>query len=221
VPLVKEPLVPDGLQRPPLGLDVVVLIGDVGVFHVGPETNPVRHLLPFLLVLPHALLALVDKRLDTVTLDLRLTVDPERLFDFKLDRQAMGVPASLALHLEALHGLVARDDVLDDTRQDMTDVRLAVGGRRTVVKSEFWTPLPVADRLFEDPVLLPERQGLLFARNEFHVAVNFFVHRFPPAAAVRGSLWSCPDSVDYLSSVGSTDRLFLHIIKKSAPARGA
>ncbi len=41
VPFVEQSLVPDLAQRPPFRLDVVVLVGDVRVFHVGPETDPV------------------------------------------------------------------------------------------------------------------------------------------------------------------------------------
>ena len=66
------------------------------MLHVRPIADSVAHLLPFGLVLPDGLLALLDKRLDAVIFDLRLAVDAQRLFNFQLNRQAMGIPAGLA-----------------------------------------------------------------------------------------------------------------------------
>ena len=53
VALIEEPLVVDGLQRPPLGLDVVVVIGHVGVVHVHPVTHPVGHVRPLGGIFPY------------------------------------------------------------------------------------------------------------------------------------------------------------------------
>ena len=75
VALVEEALLPDLLQCPPLGLDEVILIGDVGVVHVSPEANYIGELLPHALVLPDRLPALLDERLDAVFLNLLLAVD--------------------------------------------------------------------------------------------------------------------------------------------------
>jgi len=174
--LVKQALLPDPLQSPPLGLDIIVVVGDIGVVHVGPEADPVRHRLPFLLILPDRMLALVDEGLDAIGLDLRLAINAEGFFDLQLNRQAMRIPAGLAQDMVALHGLVARDDVLDDPGQDMADMRLAVGRRRTIEKGEFRPRLAQFDRTLENVIVLPELQDLLFAFDKTHVGRYFLVH---------------------------------------------
>ena len=49
-------------------------------------------------------------------LDLLLVVDAELLLDGDLDRQAVAVPAALALDEVPAHRLEAREDVLEDAR---------------------------------------------------------------------------------------------------------
>ena len=46
------------LQAPPFGLDIIVLVGDVGMLHIRPVADPVGHFLPLVLILPDAFLAL-------------------------------------------------------------------------------------------------------------------------------------------------------------------
>src|SRR5690349_3962682 len=46
----------------------------------------------------------------------------------------MTVPARLAWHVEALHGLEPGEDVLEDAGLDVMHARRAVGGRRPLVK---------------------------------------------------------------------------------------
>ena len=53
-------------------------------------------------------------------------VKAELLLNLKFYRQTVRIPARLAEHLVPLHGAVARDEVLDNTGQHMTDVRFAV-----------------------------------------------------------------------------------------------
>lgn len=47
-------------------------------------------------VLPDGLLAFLDERLDAVLFNLRLAVQTQRLFDFQLNGQAVGIPACFA-----------------------------------------------------------------------------------------------------------------------------
>ncbi|MPN06937.1 hypothetical protein SDC9_154194 [bioreactor metagenome] len=176
VPLVEQTLLVDGLQRPPDALDVVILIGDVGVFHIRPETDAVGHGFPFGLVFPDRLFAFLDERLDAVGFNLLLAVEAELLFHFDLHGQAMGIPAGLAQHVVALHGLVARNDVLDRARQHMADVRLAVCRRRTVEEGIGLCALAKTDALLEDLLILPKREHLFFARHKIQFARYFFVH---------------------------------------------
>ena len=174
--LIQQTLVPDGLQRPPLGFDVVVVIGHVGVVHIGPEADGGGEILPHALVFPHAFLALLDEGSQTVLLDLFLAVQSQQLFHLDLHRQAVGVPAGLAGDHAALHGVVAGDHILDDAGQHVADVRLAVGRGRAVVKHVGRIPLAGGHALFKDLVVLPELFDLLFALHEFQIGGNFLIH---------------------------------------------
>ena len=103
VALVEQALIPDLLQCPPLGLDEVVLIGNIGMVHVSPETDDIGELLPHSLVLPHGLTTLFDEWLNAVFLNLLLAIDADGLLDLQLHRQAVRIPAGLAQDLLALH----------------------------------------------------------------------------------------------------------------------
>ena len=97
VSLVEQPAVEQVLQRPPDAFDVALMVGDVGLVQIDPEAEPLGQPLPLLRVAKDALQALVDERLDAVGFDLFLRVDAQFLADLDLDRQAVRVPAGLAL----------------------------------------------------------------------------------------------------------------------------
>ena len=173
---VEQTLFVDLLEAPPLGLDIIILIGDVGIFHISPEANAVGHLLPLVLVLPDALLALLDEGFDAVSFDLGLAVQTEDLFDLQLNRQAMGIPAGLAQHVLALHGLEARNQVLDGAGLDMADVGTAVRRGRAIKESEALSAVTMVEALLDDVVLLPELQHRFFAFHKVHVRRYFAIH---------------------------------------------
>ncbi len=87
------------------------MICNVRVFHIRPEAYAIAHRLPVAHVLPDALLALGDKRLYAVFLDLLLAVQPQKLFDFELYGQAVRIPARLAQNVVALHSFIAEDNI--------------------------------------------------------------------------------------------------------------
>src|SRR3970282_728067 len=93
---VDEALVPELLDDPPDGLDVVAVVGDVGVVHIDPEADALREGLPFLDVAEDALAAAAVELLDAELLDLRLALEAELALDFELDRKAVSIPAGLA-----------------------------------------------------------------------------------------------------------------------------
>ena len=169
VPLVEQTLFVDLLEAPPLGFDVVILVGDIRVLHIRPITDALAHLLPLGLVFPDGLLALLDERLDAVFLDLRLAVQAEHLLDLQLHRQAVGIPAGLAQHVVALHRAIARDDILDRARLHMADVRLAVGGRRAVEERKGGRALAQLHRFLKNVFVAPEFDDLFLALSEVHV----------------------------------------------------
>ena len=71
---------------------------------------------------------------DPVPLDVRLAAEAELLLHRDLDRQAVAVPAGLAGHVVALHGPVAREDVLEHPGLDVVHAGRAVRGRRALVE---------------------------------------------------------------------------------------
>ena len=175
--LVEKALLPDLLQGPPLGLDEIVIIGNVGVLHVGPESDLTGELLPHALVLPDRLLALLDEGLHPVGFDLFLPVQTQFLLDRNLDGQAMGIPAGLPGNVLPLHGLVAGNHILDDPGQDMADMGLAIGGRGAVIEGIGLPLLPAVHALFEDVMGVPILLNFLLPVHEVQVRVYFSVHR--------------------------------------------
>ena len=176
VALVDHALVGDLLQAPPHGLDIIIVIGDVGMLHIHPEAHALGHILPQMQVFPHAFLAFLDEGLDAVLLDLGLAIQAQLLFHFQLHRQAMGIPAGNAQHVFALHGLITGDQILDGAGQHVADMGLAVGGRRAVKEGKVLPAVPQMEALFLNAVLLPEGEHFLFAGGEIHVRRHFFVH---------------------------------------------
>ena len=178
VALIEESLVVDGLESPPLGLDVAVVIGHVGVVHVHPVAHPVGHVRPLGGIFPYGLLAALDEGLHAVLLDLLLAVQAQLLLHLQLHGQAVGVPTGLAKHVVALHGPVAGDDVLDAPGQHVADVGLAVGRGGAVEDGVGGGALAELHALLEHMVFLPEGQDLLLPVHELQIRRYFVVHTF-------------------------------------------
>ena len=175
VSLIQQSIVPDLLQRPPFGLDKVVVVCYIRVVHVRPEADGRGEVLPHALVFPYAFLTFLYERLKTVALDLILAVDAELFLDLKLNGQSVCVPARLTDYLCALHRMVARYHVLYNSCENMTDMRLAVCCRRTVIECVNRTCRAGRDTLFEDIVVLPELFDVLLALHEIQVRVDLFI----------------------------------------------
>ena len=156
VVLVDEAVVPELLEDPPAGLDVVVVVGDVGIVHVGPERDPLRQLLEVADVAVDALAALGVEAVDAVGLDLGLGAEAELLLDLDLDGEAVGVPAGLPRDAVAAHRLVAREEVLDDAGHDVVDAGAAVGGGGAFVEDEEVVLGALLDAAPEDLAVAPE-----------------------------------------------------------------
>ena len=177
---VKESLVPDFLERPPLGFNEVIFVGDVRMLHVSPEAYNVGKFFPHALVLPNGLTAFFDERLNAVFFNLLLAIDAESLFDLKLNRKAVCIPACLTENLFALHGLIARQHILDNTCKNVSDMRFAVCRRRAVIEGKCVAALALVDCLLCNVLFFPEIENVFFTLNEIQIGVNFFVqHTFP------------------------------------------
>ena len=166
VALEQQVAVEHRLQRPPDRLDVARVEREVGVVEVDPVADPLRERLPVLQVLEHGLAALGVELGHAVALDVVLGVEPELLLDGDLDRQAVRVPARLALDVVPGHRLVAREDVLEHAGEDVVRSRAPVGGRRALVEDELGRALAPPQRLAEHVALAPAREHLLLQRGE-------------------------------------------------------
>ena len=124
------------LEYPPDRFDVLGVKCDVGARVVEPVADPLREALPFLLVGEDRLAAALVEPRDAALLDLALVLDAELLLRLDLDRQSVGVPSCHARNVAAAHRLVAADQVLDRTADDVVQTGTSVGGGRPLVEDE-------------------------------------------------------------------------------------
>ena len=178
VALVEQPLLVELLQKPPQRLDVLVVVGDVGVVHVDPVAHLAGELLPHALELHHRLAAGAVVLLDGNLLADVLLGDAELLLDTQLDGESVGIPARLAVDQIALLGLIAAEYVLDGTGHDVVDAGHAVGRGGTLVEDEGRMSLTRGDAFVEGVVGVPLREHVggqtrqveAFILLEFHMA---------------------------------------------------
>ena len=175
--LVQKAFFPNLLQRPPFRFNIIVLVGDVRVLHIGPKAHRVREIFPHALIFPNALFAFFNKGLYAVCFNLLFAVQPQQFFHFQLYRQAMGVPPCFARHHIALHSAVTRNHIFDAARLYMADMRLAIGRGRAVIKGVGGAVFSGIDTFFKDIMFFPELFNGLFARDEIQACGHFFVHR--------------------------------------------
>ena len=85
------------------------------------------------------------------------------LLDLHFDRHAVAVPARNVRGLEALKGLFLEDHVLEDLVDGVTDVDVAVGVGRTVMKDELLGVAAGVDDAFVDVLFIPLPDPFRFA----------------------------------------------------------
>ena len=166
VALIEQTLLVELLQQPPQRLDVFVVVGDIGVVQVYEVAHPLGQLAPFAGVGHHVFAALlvvvlcrdVARRLRVVDVGLG---DAERLLHAQLHGQPVGVPSSLALHLEALHGLIAVEGVLQRAAQHMVNAGMAVGRGRPLVEYKLRAALALLHGAVEHVLALPFLKNLV------------------------------------------------------------
>ena len=146
------------------------------MIHIRPESDRVGEGAPHAFIFPDGFLAFLNEGFHPVLLDLLLAVQAKLLLHLDLDRKAVGIPSGLPRDLLALHRMIARNRILDDTGQNMPDMRLAVGGRRAVIEHIGGASFPLLDTFVEDVVVFPEPDRLLLPIDEIHVRIDFFVH---------------------------------------------
>ena len=99
--------------------------------------------------------------------------------DLKLHGQTVRVPARLAEHLAPLHRLIARQHILDNTRQNVPDMRAAVRRRRAVVERERIAALTLVNGTLCNMIIAPKIRNGFLARGKIQICIYFFVQRNP------------------------------------------
>ena len=176
IALVEQTLIPEILQDPPDRLDVIVGIGDVGVFQVHPEGDAVSQLFPILDVGEDRFAAQFVEAVNAILLDLAFIGEAELLLDLDLDRQPVRVPAAAPRDVVAAHDLVAREHILESARQHVVDAGLAIGSRRPLEEDVLRSALSLCNGLLEDVLRLPEFQDSLLHRGYIEFGRNWFEH---------------------------------------------
>ena len=166
VPLEEQILVPKLLHDPPERFDILIVEGHIGRLEIDPEGHAFGQRFPLADVLHGRLAAELVELGDAELLDLLLAAEAQSFLDLDLDGQAMGIPAAATLHIVALHGVVAREDVLEGTRQHMVDAGPAIGRRRPFVEDIFRPALAFAHAALEDIALPPQFEDLGFHLRE-------------------------------------------------------
>ena len=135
------------LKQIPQGLDILVIVGNIGVFEVHPiahllgEVRPLRRVFHYFAAASGIVLIHGDLLSDI------LFGDTEHLLYAQFHRQTVGIPTGLTAHLKALHGLETAEGILDGTRHHVVNTRHTVRRRRSFEEQELWVSLTGCDTL--------------------------------------------------------------------------
>ena len=155
ISLVEEVLLVELLEKPPEGFDVLVVVGDVGMLQINPIAHLVGQVRPLIRVHHDVLAAGIVVVIHADFLTDILLGDAEALLHTQFHGKSVGVPSGLAVHLIALHGLIAQDGVLDGTSHHMMYARVSVGRRRSLEEYVGRTALALRNTAVEEVFLLP------------------------------------------------------------------
>src|SRR4029077_9706226 len=111
----------------------------------------------------------------------------ELLLDLDLHRQAVCVPTRFALDVEALHRLVAREEILEGACEDVVRGRLAVGRGRAFIEDKARAAGTQLERFLEGALLLPLREHLLLEVTEADL-LGYLVEQLTPREIKNRSL---------------------------------
>ena len=119
----------------------------------------------------HAGLARLHKAVDSVGLDVLLGVEPHLLLHLNLHPKTLAVEPVLVPLFEALHGLVALEQVLVGAAPGVVDTHRVVGGYGAVDKGPSPVRVLVAVQvLLHHPGLVPPRLDIALHLREVHPA---------------------------------------------------
>ena len=171
IAFIKQVLVIELAQQPPEGLYVLIVVCDIRMVEIYEVSHLLRQVAPLCRELHHVLAAAFVIFLSGDIARACLVVDvglgySKFLLHAQLHRQAVCVPAGLAVYLEAAHGLVAVEGVLDASCQHVMYARMAVGRWRSLVEYKLRTALALGYALVEDVAFHPLCQDLLVSLGE-------------------------------------------------------
>ena len=166
IALIEQSLIIKLLEQPPKGLDVFVVVSDIGMVKVNEIAHLFGQFAPFGRKLHHILTTFVvivlhrDILAGSVVVDISLC-DAQFLFHTKFHRESVGVPTSLSVHLETFHRLVAVESILDGAGEHMVDSGMTVGRRRSLEEDKLRASFPFVNALVEDVELFPVLEHIL------------------------------------------------------------
>ena len=162
VVLVDEIPVPNLFQQVPDRLNVLVVQGVVRLIKIYPEAHPFGHRLPIADVAHDRVAAAAGElRYPDCLLNFLFIEYSELFLNLVFDRQAVGIPASFARHMETLHGFVAGIDILETARQDVVDAGFAVCRRRTLIEGKKRSTRALLQAFLKHRLRPPELKDLL------------------------------------------------------------
>ena len=172
---VQEFLVPDFFQCPPFRLDIIIMVSNIWIFHICPETYCRREIFPHSFVFPDTFFTFIDKWFYTIFFNLIFSVKTEQLFYFQLYRQSVSIPSCLTRNHVALHCTVSRDHIFDYTGKNVSDMRFSICCRRSIVESISFSFFTVLHTFLENIFFIPEFFNFFFSVYKLQVCIHFFV----------------------------------------------
>jgi len=103
-------------------------------------------------------------------------VQTQKLFYFQLNGKTMGIPSGFTRNHISFHGAITGDHILNDTGLHMSDMRLSVCSRRSVIECVGLSFFSAVDTLLENIMLFPECAGLLLTIYEIQITVYFLIN---------------------------------------------
>ena len=152
------------------------MVSNVRVIHISPEAYCRGEILPHSLILPYALLTVLDERLKTIFLNLLLAVKTKHLLNLKLHRKSVGIPACLTRYKIALHCSVSWNHILDNSCEHMSDMWLTICGRWAIIEHICRAALPDFHALLKYVIVLPELLDSLLALDDVTICRYLIVH---------------------------------------------
>ena len=137
-------LVPELSEDPPDRLHELDVHRLVVIIKVDPASDSSDDRAPIRDITLHHRAALLIELCDPVIDDLSSAREAERILRQGFDRQAMTVPTEAPRDWVPAHVPVARDDVLDRAREEVSIVRSTCRERRPVIKDKGLVPLASA-----------------------------------------------------------------------------